>query len=64
MNKTSFGLLAAASVLMLHAGGVFLFMKLRIYAALLTVGAFGCLAGAINFKNMNKRGERKIKNEK
>ena len=50
MNRIAFRLLVAACVLMLHAGGVFLFMKLWFYAALLGVGALGCLAGAVNFK--------------
>ncbi len=54
-NKICVGLLIAASVLMLHAGGVFLFMKLWLYAALLGAGALGCLAGAVNFKGMNEK---------
>ena len=55
MSKIPFVLLITAGVLMLHAGGIFLFMRLRLYAALLGAGALGCLAGAVNFKNMNEK---------
>ena len=34
---------------MVHAGVVFAFMKLWLYAVLLGVGALGCMVGAINF---------------
>lgn len=51
MNKTAFGLLITASVLMLHAGGVFLFLKQWSCAAFLGIGAIGCLIGAVSFKN-------------
>ena len=43
--------MAAAGVLMLLAGVIFAFLKLWLYAALLAVGAFGCLIEAMNFKN-------------
>ena len=49
-NKITVRLLIAASVLMLHAGGVFAFMKLWPYAALLGAGSLGCLMGAAGFK--------------
>ena len=55
MSKIPFVLLITAGVLMLHAGGIFLFMRLRLYAALLGAGTLGCLAGAVNFKNMNEK---------
>ena len=50
-NKVTVRLLVAAGVLMLLAGIIFVFLKLWLYAALLAVGAFGCLIGALNFKN-------------
>ena len=50
-SKMTVRLLIAASVLMLHAGGVFAFMKLWPYAALLVAGSLGCLMGAAGFKN-------------
>lgn len=53
-NKVTVRLLIAASVLMLHAGGVFAFMKLWLYAALLGAGSLGCLMGAVNFKNQKE----------
>ena len=53
MNKIAFRLLITASVLMLHAGGIFLFLKQWVSAALLAAGAVGCLTGAVNFKNQN-----------
>ena len=49
-NKITVRLLIAASVLMLHAGGVFAFMRLWPYTALLGVGSLGCLMGAAGFK--------------
>ena len=54
MNKTAVRLLLAAGILMLLAGGIFVFMKFWIYAALLAVGGLGCLLGALNFKNREK----------
>lgn len=43
-------LLVAAGVLMLLAGGIFGFMQQWTHAALLWVGAFGCLVAALAFK--------------
>ena len=43
-------LLAAAGVLKLLAGGIFVLMRKWRYAALLGAGALGCIAGAINRK--------------
>lgn len=54
-NRITVRLLIVASVLMVHAGGVFAFMKLWLYAALLGAGALGCMVGAINFKNLNDK---------
>lgn len=50
-NKVTVRLLVAAEVLMLLAGVIFAFLKLWLYTALLAAGAFGCLIGAMNFKN-------------
>lgn len=44
-------LLIAAGVLMLLSGCIFGFLREWIYAALVWVGAFGCLVAALNFKN-------------
>ena len=44
-------LLIAAGILMLLAGVIFGFLKQWICAGLLCVGAFGCLAAVMNFKN-------------
>lgn len=43
-------LLITAGVLMLIAGCIFGFTQMWIYAALVWVGAFGCLVAALNFK--------------
>lgn len=43
-------LLMVAGALMLLSGCIFGFMQQWMYAALLWVGAFGCLIGALNFK--------------
>lgn len=52
MNKQmAVSLLITAGVLMLLAGCIFSFMQQWIYAALVWVGAFGCLVAALNFKN-------------
>lgn len=52
MDKNySFRLLLAAGVLMLLAGCIFGFARQWVYAALVWVGAFGCLIAALNFKN-------------
>lgn len=48
-------LLAAAGVLMLLAGCIFGFIQQWVYAALVAVGAFGCLAAALNFKNQKDK---------
>lgn len=50
-KNVSVGLLLAAGVLLLSAGGIFGLIRQWVYAALLWVGAFGCLASALNFKN-------------
>lgn len=47
-------LLLAAGVLMLFSGCLFGFTQQWLYAALVWVGAFGCLAAALNFKNQKK----------
>lgn len=57
MRDTTVRLLAAAGVLMLLAGGIFAFLRLWIYAALLLAGAFGCLAGALGFRKWGEREE-------
>lgn len=54
-NIITVRLLIAASVLMVHAGGVFAFMKLWLYAVLLSVGALGCMVGAINFNSIDDK---------
>ena len=50
-SNLAFRLLVAAGVLMLLAGCIFGFVQQWIYAALVWVGAFGCLVAALNFKN-------------
>lgn len=44
-------LLVTAGILMLLAGAIFGFIQQWIFAALVWVGAFGCLVAALNFKN-------------
>ena len=44
-------LLVCAGALMLVAGAIFGFLGQWLYAALIWVGALGCLAAALNFKN-------------
>lgn len=44
-------LLVAAGMLMLLSGCIFGFTQQWIYAALVWIGAFGCLMAALNFKN-------------
>lgn len=52
MNHTiAVRLLVVAGVLMLLSGCIFGFTRQWIYAALVWVGAFGCLIAALNFKN-------------
>ena len=50
-TNISVRLLAAAGALMLLAGCIFGFTQQWLYAALVWVGAFGCLVAALNFKN-------------
>ena len=50
-HTTAVRLLVAAGVLMLLSGCIFGFTRQWIYAALVWVGAFGCLIAALNFKN-------------
>lgn len=57
MRDTTVRLLAVAGVLMLLAGGIFAFLRLWIYAALLLAGAFGCLAGALGFRKWDGKEE-------
>lgn len=52
MNKIiAVRLLVTAGVLMLLSGCIFGFIRQWIYAALVWVGAFGCLIAALNIKN-------------
>lgn len=51
MRNHAGGLLLAAGALLLLSAGIFLFMKLWFYAALLGTGAFGCATAALSFKN-------------
>lgn len=50
-RDTAVRLLLAAGALLLLAGGIFGFMQQWIYAALVWIGAGGCLAAALNLKN-------------
>ncbi len=51
-NKdTAVRLLVAAGILLLLGGCIFCFLRQWILAALLGVGAFGCIIAALNFKN-------------
>ena len=62
MNKEScVRLLVAAGVLMLLSGCIFGFVQQWIYAALVWIGAFGCLIAALNFEN---RKDKQNKGEK
>lgn len=51
MMEKAIRLLVSAGLLMLVAGAIFGFVDQWIYAALVWVGAFGCLIAALNFKN-------------
>lgn len=52
MNKQiTARLLLAAGILMLLSGCIFGFIQQWICAALVWVGAFGCLVAALNFRN-------------
>lgn len=53
-TNISLRLLIAAGVLMLPAGCIFGFAQQWIYAALVWVGAFGCMVAALNFKNRTR----------
>ncbi|MCI6836927.1 MAG: hypothetical protein PUG31_05655 [Eubacteriales bacterium] len=55
MKERSVRLLFTAGGLMLLAGGIAVFMKGWLYAALLGAAAFGCFAGALNFRNKQGR---------
>ncbi len=50
-SNISVRLLIVAGVLMLLSGCIFGFAQQWIIAALVWVGAFGCLIAALNFKN-------------
>lgn len=54
-HNVSVRLLLAAGALMLLSGCIFGFTQQWIYAALVWIGAFGCLIAALNFKN--RKGE-------
>lgn len=47
-------LLTTAGILMLLAGALFGVTQQWLYAALIWIGAFGCLVGAVNFRNWKK----------
>ena len=47
-------LLTTAGILMLLAGVLFGVTQQWLYASLICIGAFGCLAGAMNFRNWKK----------
>lgn len=53
-TNISLRLLVAAGVLMLLAGCIFGFVQQWICAALVWVGAFGCMVAALNFKNRKR----------
>lgn len=53
-TNISLRLLVAAGVLMLPAGCIFGFVQQWIYAALVWVGAFGCMVAALNPKNQKR----------
>ncbi len=50
MKGTAVGLLVAAGILMM-LGGLFIFLQMWRYTAMLLIGAFGCFAAALNFRN-------------
>lgn len=49
--ETTTKLLVCAGALMLIAGAIFGFLGQWLYAVLIWVGALGCLAAVLNFKN-------------
>ena len=56
MNETATRLLLAAGALMLLAGAIFGLIGQWVPAALVWIGALGCLMAARNFKNRKKAG--------
>lgn len=62
MNKTV-RLLVTAGLLMLAAGAIFGFSEQWGHAALVWVGAFGCLAAALSFKNRKSEKSEETVNE-
>ena len=50
-TNISVRLLVVAGVLMLLSGCILGFTQRWVYAALVWVGAFGCMVAALNFKN-------------
>ena len=55
MIEKTVRLLLTAGILMILAGCIFGFINQWIYAALVWVGAFGCCAAALNFKNRKSK---------
>ena len=51
MKGNAVGLLVAAGILMMLAGTLFVFLQMGRYTAMLLIGAFGCFAAALNFRN-------------
>lgn len=56
MKETATRLLLAAGALMLLAGAIFGLIGQWVPAALVWIGAFGCLMAALNFKHRKKAG--------
>lgn len=54
-NQVTVRLLIAAGVLMLLAGCIFGFTRQWVCAALVWVGAFGCLVAALNFNHQEEK---------
>ncbi len=53
-RETAIRLLFTAGVLMLLSGGIFGLTRQWAYAALVWVGAFGCLMAALCFRNWHR----------
>ena len=51
MKGNAVGLLVVAGILMMLAGTLFVFLQMGRYTAMLLIGAFGCFAAALNFRN-------------
>ena len=51
-DKTANRLMMGSSILMAFAGVISVFLKVYLYAALLGVGASGCIAGAMNCNSL------------